>query len=215
MERRSFSKPNEFDFLVKVVLIGDASVGKSSLMLRYVDDTFEDNYICTIGVDFKIKTFELDGRKIKFQIWDTAGQERFRPITNCYFRGAEGCIACFDITSRESFENVRVWINDFREQSSVDHGKNVVLIGNKSDLAEIRTVSVEEAQELADRLGLKYIEASAKIGDRVSEVFLTLTREIMSRKRGDFVSKEPAQLKYNASRIELAKEPEVKKSKCC
>ena len=107
MDKGIFGKLQEYDYLIKVVLIGDAAVGKSSILLKYVDNTFEDTYVCTIGVDFKIKSLEIDNKRIKLQVWVTAGQERFKPITKCYFRGSHGCIVLFDITNRSSFNNVK------------------------------------------------------------------------------------------------------------
>ena len=103
----------EYDHLLKITLIGDASVGKSALLLRYVDDIFDENYICTIGVDFKIKTLQVAEKQVKLQIWDTAGQERFKPITNCYFRGSNGALVVFDLTSRESLSSVDNWVRDY------------------------------------------------------------------------------------------------------
>ncbi|WBY58514.1 ras-related protein Rab-1B [Plasmodium yoelii yoelii] len=101
---------DSYDSLFKILLIGDSGVGKSCLLLRFADDTYTDSYISTIGVDFKIKTIEIDDKIIKLQIWDTAGQERFRTITSSYYRGAQGIIIVYDVTDRDSFNNVKNWI---------------------------------------------------------------------------------------------------------
>ncbi|CAM0958698.1 unnamed protein product [Alopecurus aequalis] len=102
----------EYDYLFKLLLIGDSSVGKSCLLLRFADDAYVDTYISTIGVDFKIRTVELDGKSVKLQIWDTAGQERFRTITSSYYRGAHGIIIVYDVTDMESFNNVKQWLSE-------------------------------------------------------------------------------------------------------
>lgn len=218
MERKSFTRPNDFDFLLKIVLIGDAAVGKSSLLLRYVDDIYEDNYTCTIGVDFKIKTLDLDDRKVKLQIWDTAGQERFRPITNCYFRGAHGCLAVYDITNKESFSNVKTWIHDFKEQNNIESSSNIILIGNKNDAEESRTVSFEEGQEMAHSIGASFLEVSAKTGFKVNEIFSTLAKEILSKTKLETVRrKEGNHPSFKSASIDISSSTEKpkKKSSCC
>ena len=103
---------SEYDYLFKLLLIGDSGVGKSCLLLRFADDTYTESYISTIGVDFKIRTIQLDGKTIKLQIWDTAGQERFRTITSSYYRGAHGIIVVYDTTEMESFNNVKQWLHE-------------------------------------------------------------------------------------------------------
>ena len=120
----------EYDYLFKLLLIGDSGVGKSCLLLRYVDETYQESYISTIGVDFKIKTIELDGKVIKLQIWDTAGQERFRTITSTYYRGTHGVIVVYDVTSGESFANVKRWLHEIDQNCEV---VNRILVGNKND----------------------------------------------------------------------------------
>merc|ERR1712100_792056 len=138
----------EYDYLFKLLLIGDSGVGKSCLLLRFADDTYTDSYISTIGVDFKIRTIELDGKTIKLQIWDTAGQERFRTITSSYYRGAHGIIVVFDVTDQESFENVKHWLQEIDKYAN--EGVMKLLVGNKSDLQSKKVVSYDEAKELAD-----------------------------------------------------------------
>lgn len=165
--------------MFKITLIGDASVGKSSLLLRYIDNVFEESYICTVGVDFKLKTMRVDGEIVKLQIWDTAGQERFKPITHCYFRGSHGSIVVMDITNRESFENVAVWVEDFRENNAVDCGRNIVIVGNKLDEQESRVVSYEEAHQKAQELNCEYVEASAMTGKNLDVVFEKLVRLVV------------------------------------
>jgi len=168
----------EYDYLFKVLLIGDSGVGKSCLMLRYADDTYTDSYVSTIGVDFKIRTIDLDGKTLKLQIWDTAGQERFRTITCSYYRGAHGIIVTYDVTDRESFKNVRHWLQEIGKYAKEDVRK--LLIGNKSDLTSRKAVSYDEGKELADSLGVQFLETSAKSAHNVEEAFQAMAREIVS-----------------------------------
>lgn len=138
-----------------MLLIGDSGVGKSCLLLRFADDTYTESYISTIGVDFKIRTIDLDGKTIKLQIWDTAGQERFRTITSSYYRGAHGIIVVYDTTDLESFNNVKQWLHEIDRYAS--ENVNKLLVGNKSDLTSKRAVSFDQAKEFADSLGLEHI----------------------------------------------------------
>jgi len=171
--------PPHYDFLIKLLLIGDSAVGKSCLLLRFCDDAWTPSFITTIGIDFKIRTIELDGKRIKLQIWDTAGQERFRTITTAYYRGAMGILLVYDITNRLSFENIRGWNNNIEQHAS--DGVNKILIGNKSDWTDKRMVTSEEGQALADELGMKFFETSAKMNEGVEQAFFTLARDIKTR----------------------------------
>lgn len=164
----------EYDYLYKVIVIGDSGVGKSSVVVRFSDDLFNKNHASSIGVDFKIKTIEQDGKTIKLQLWDTAGQERYRPITASYYRGALGLIYIFDLSDRVSFNNIRLW----HQQSTKEEGSQGVLVANKSDLSERRQVSHQEAMLLAEDLGMIYIEVSALSGHNVSDMFDILVRQI-------------------------------------
>eukprot|EP01054_Gregarina_sp_Poly1_P011427 Gregarina_sp_Poly_1__11426@NODE_976_length_5498_cov_252_990794_g689_i0_p4_GENE_NODE_976_length_5498_cov_252_990794_g689_i0NODE_976_length_5498_cov_252_990794_g689_i0_p4_ORF_typecomplete_len142_score9_96Ras/PF00071_22/2_4e54Roc/PF08477_13/6e28Arf/PF00025_21/6_9e21SRPRB/PF09439_10/1_4e09Gtr1_RagA/PF04670_12/5e09MMR_HSR1/PF01926_23/3_7e06GTP_EFTU/PF00009_27/4_3e05Septin/PF00735_18/0_00014AIG1/PF04548_16/0_00029RsgA_GTPase/PF03193_16/0_15RsgA_GTPase/PF03193_16/6_9e02RsgA_GTPase/PF03193_16/32AAA_22/P len=122
----------EYDYLFKLLLIGDSGVGKSCLLLRFADDNYTESYISTIGVDFKIRTIELESKTVKLQIWDTAGQERFRTITSSYYRGAQGIIVVYDVTDRDSFDHVRQWMQEIERYAGNDVCR--LLVGNKNDL---------------------------------------------------------------------------------
>jgi len=170
---------SEYDYLFKLLLIGDSGVGKSCLLLRFADHTYTESYISTIGVDFKIRTIDLDGKTIKLQIWDTAGQERFRTITSSYYRGAHGIIVVYDITDAESFKNVKQWLSEIERYAS-EH-VNKLLVGNKCDLVQKRQVETEKAKQTADSLGIPFLETSAKNATNVEKAFLTMAAEIKAR----------------------------------
>jgi len=173
------SKSAAYDYLIKLLLIGDSGVGKSCLLLRFCDDSFNPTFITTIGIDFKIRTIDLDGKRIKLQIWDTAGQERFRTITTAYYRGAMGILLVYDVTDERSFNNVRNWIRNIEQHAS--EGVNKILLGNKCDMKEKRAVDKERGQALADEYGLKFLEVSAKSNINVEEAFVSLARDIKKR----------------------------------
>uniref|UniRef100_A0A8C6SBW8 RAB1A, member RAS oncogene family a n=1 Tax=Neogobius melanostomus TaxID=47308 RepID=A0A8C6SBW8_9GOBI len=169
----------EYDYLFKLLLIGDSGVGKSCLLLRFADDTYTESYISTIGVDFKIRTIELDGKTIKLQIWDTAGQERFRTITSSYYRGAHGIIVVYDVTDQESFNNVKQWLQEIDRYAS--ENVNKLLVGNKCDLTTKKVVDYTTAKEFADNLGIPFLETSAKSASNVEQAFMTMAAEIKKR----------------------------------
>ena len=162
-----------------VLLIGDSGVGKSCLLLRFCDDAWTPSFITTIGIDFKIRTIELDGKRIKLQIWDTAGQERFRTITTAYYRGAMGILLVYDVTDERSFNNVRTWHSNVVQYAS--EGVNKILVGNKCDWDEKRVISEDQGKDLAQSLDIKFIETSAKNNVGVEDAFFTLARDIKSR----------------------------------
>eukprot|EP00922_Rhytidocystis_sp_ex-Travisia-forbesii_P038040 GHVS01056656.1.p1 GENE.GHVS01056656.1~~GHVS01056656.1.p1 ORF type:complete len:203 (+),score=12.36 GHVS01056656.1:178-786(+) len=169
----------EYDYLYKLLLIGDSGVGKSCLLLRFADDTYTESYISTIGVDFKIRTIELDGKIVKLQIWDTAGQERFRTITSSYYRGAHGIIIVYDVTDKESFNNVKTWMQEI-DRYAVDN-VNKLLVGNKCDLGSKKVVSYNQGKELADSFHMPFIETSAKNAHNVEQAFQMMASEIKHR----------------------------------
>jgi len=169
----------EYDYLFKLLLIGDSGVGKSCLLLRFADDTYTESYISTIGVDFKIRTIELNGKTIKLQIWDTAGQERFRTITSSYYRGAHGIIVVYDVTDQVSFNNVKQWLQEIDRYAC--ENVNKLLVGNKSDLVTKKVVDFNTAKEFADGLGIPFLETSAKNATNVEQAFILMATEIKNR----------------------------------
>ncbi|KAF3910407.1 hypothetical protein ABW20_dc0103783 [Dactylellina cionopaga] len=168
-----------YDFLIKLLLIGDSGVGKSCCLLRFSEDSFTPSFITTIGIDFKIRTIDLDGKRIKLQIWDTAGQERFRTITTAYYRGAMGILLVYDVTDERSFNNIQTWFQNVEQHAT--EGVNKILIGNKCDWEEKRVISTERGQALANELGIPFMEVSAKANINVEEAFLLLARDIKKR----------------------------------
>ncbi|KAL0215722.1 hypothetical protein P9112_007906 [Eukaryota sp. TZLM1-RC] len=173
------SRSTDYDHLYKLLLIGDSAVGKSCLLVRFADGDFSDTFTTTIGVDFKIQTVEIDGKTIKLQIWDTAGQERFRTITASYYHGAQGIIVVFDVTKRQSFENVQMWLREIEDSAS--ENVSILLVGNKTDLTEQREVTDEQARAFAAERGIEYTPTSAKTAENVESAFLRLAKQIKER----------------------------------
>jgi len=153
----------------KIVLLGDQSVGKTSLITRFMYDTFDNTYQATIGIDFLSKTLYLDDRTVRLQLWDTAGQERFRSLIPSYIRDSTVAIVVFDITNRQSFLSTTKWIDDVRSERGND--VMVVLVGNKADLSDKRQVTLEEATAKAQELSIMFMETSAKAGHNVKSLF--------------------------------------------
>jgi len=176
-----------YDMQIKLLMIGDSSVGKTCLLLRYANDTFSSMFITTIGIDFKIKNVMIDNKRIKLQIWDTAGQERFRTITTSYFRGAQGIFVVYDVTERDSFKNIANWLSHIEMYADVNVDK--ILIGNKCDATDNREVSYDEGKELADKHGIMFFETSAKDNVNVSEAFNGISSIIIKRLTDD--NREP------------------------
>ena len=168
---------DDYDYIVKIVVIGDSFVGKSSILLRYCDADFSPTFITTIGIDFKVRTIHIDGKVVKLQIWDTAGQERFKTITNSYYRGAKAIMLVYDITSIDSFEHVRVWMDNIDKQCDNSTPPMKMLIGNKKDLAKDRKVKQKIGEKLAKEFGFTFFEVSAKDGTNINEAFEMLAKE--------------------------------------
>ncbi|GAY57839.1 hypothetical protein CUMW_182550 [Citrus unshiu] len=220
----------EYDYLFKLLLIGDSGVGKSCLLLRFADDSYIESYISTIGVDFKIRTVEQDGKTIKLQIWDTAGQERFRTITSSYYRGAHGIIvvhlqllfACsyneyfhwmsplivYDVTDQESFNNVKQWLNEIDRYAS--DNVNKLLVGNKCDLTANKVVSYETAKAFADEIGIPFMETSAKDSTNVEQAFMAMAASIKDR-----MASQPSMNNARPPTVQIKGQPVAQKSGCC
>ena len=166
----------DYDYLLKYIIIGDAYVGKTNLLLRYAHGQFRPDYQLTIGVEFGAKNIKIKDKIYRIQIWDTAGTESFRSVTRGYYKSSVCALVVYDIANRESFNNINDWIEDCKNQSP----KTIffVLVGNKSDLEDKRQVSTEEGQELADKYGMLFFETSAKNGQNVEEIFQNSANEI-------------------------------------
>ncbi|KAJ6826786.1 ras-related protein Rab2BV [Iris pallida] len=167
---------HEYDYLLKMVLIGDSGVGKSNILSRFTRNEFSLDSKSTIGVEFATRTLQIEGKTIKAQIWDTAGQERYRAITSAYYRGAVGALLVYDITKKQTFDNVQRWLRELRDHA--DSNIVIMMAGNKSDLNHLRSVSEEEAQLFAEKEGLSFLETSALEALNIEKAFQTILTEI-------------------------------------
>lgn len=170
------SREEEYDFLFKVVLIGDSGVGKSNLLSRFTRNEFSLESKSTIGVEFATRSIQVDGKTVKAQIWDTAGQERYRAITSAYYRGAVGALLVYDIAKHLTYENIERWLRELRDYA--DQNIVLALVGNKSDLRHLRAVPTEEARAFAQQHDLSFIETSALDSTNVDAAFHNILTEI-------------------------------------
>lgn len=205
----------EYDYLFKVVLIGDSGVGKSNLLSRFTRNEFCLESKSTIGVEFATRTLQVEGRTVKAQIWDTAGQERYRAITSAYYRGALGALLVYDVTKPTTFENVSRWLKELRDHA--DSNIVIMLIGNKTDLKHLRAVATEDAQGYAEKEGLSFIETSALEATNVEKAFQTILAEIyriISKKSLSSDESAPASIKEGKTIVVGGSEANTKKP-CC
>ncbi|PIN17856.1 GTPase Rab11/YPT3, small G protein superfamily [Handroanthus impetiginosus] len=205
----------EYDYLFKVVLIGDSGVGKSNLLSRFTRNEFFLESKSTIGVEFATRTLQVEGRTVKAQIWDTAGQERYRAITSAYYRGALGALLVYDVTKPTTFENVSRWLKELRDHA--DSNIVIMLIGNKTDLKHLRAVATEDAQSFAEKEGLSFIETSALEAINVEKAFQTILSEIyriISKKSLSSNEPAPSNIKEGKTLVVGPQENNTKKA-CC
>ncbi|CDP00152.1 unnamed protein product [Coffea canephora] len=172
----AYKVDHEYDYLFKIVLIGDSGVGKSNILSRFTRNEFCLESKSTIGVEFATRTLQVEGKTVKAQIWDTAGQERYRAITSAYYRGAVGALLVYDITKRQTFENVNRWLRELRDHA--DSNIVIMLAGNKSDLNYLRAVPEQDARLLAEKEGLSFLETSALEALNVEKAFQTILLDI-------------------------------------
>eukprot|EP01056_Protomagalhaensia_sp_Gyna25_P005025 Protomagalhaensia_sp_Gyna_25__5024@NODE_559_length_3124_cov_119_624311_g434_i0_p2_GENE_NODE_559_length_3124_cov_119_624311_g434_i0NODE_559_length_3124_cov_119_624311_g434_i0_p2_ORF_typecomplete_len214_score24_45Ras/PF00071_22/5_9e65Roc/PF08477_13/1_3e29Arf/PF00025_21/5e19GTP_EFTU/PF00009_27/1_4e07SRPRB/PF09439_10/2_2e06MMR_HSR1/PF01926_23/1_7e06RsgA_GTPase/PF03193_16/0_019RsgA_GTPase/PF03193_16/0_21Gtr1_RagA/PF04670_12/6_8e06FeoB_N/PF02421_18/5e05AAA_22/PF13401_6/0_0019AAA_22/PF13401_6/2_5e03Sep len=210
-------KDEHYDYLYKIVLIGDSGVGKSNLLSRFTRDEFNLESKSTIGVEFATKSVNTEGKVIKAQIWDTAGQERYRAITSVYYRGALGALLVYDISKRQSFTNVDRWLRELRDHA--DQNIVILLVGNKSDLKHIRAVTQEEATSYAEREDLAFIETSALDATNVDAAFQRALTEIYRQRKDRRVetqgSRYPTQTRAEPIKMASDVSSEARRRKCC
>ena len=166
------------EFVYKILILGDTSVGKTCFLTRYADNTFQETHMSTIGIDYKLKNVQMENGKVaKLQIWDTAGQDRFRSITKNYYKGANGIVVIFSVVDKLSFINIKSWINQIKAE--VDDKVTIIIVGNKIDDEENREVTTEEGEELARSFDLNFFECSAKTGENINETFNELVKKMV------------------------------------
>ncbi|XP_055334928.1 uncharacterized protein LOC129585983 isoform X2 [Paramacrobiotus metropolitanus] len=216
---------DQFDFLFKIVILGDAGVGKSSLLLRYADELFNPVYINTIGVDFRIRTLLVEDKLIKLQIgitvrvltfqWDTAGQERFRNITASFYRGSHGIILTFDLSNKESFLRLDKWLAEL--ERNVGHNVIRVMVGTKSDLVSRREVSYTLARAYSEKMKLAYAETSAKLNLNVDELFLYMAKEILTKVKLGLIDTNDKKISEETQTVSVVNTETEKprKKSCC
>ncbi|XP_054152902.1 ras-related protein Rab-10-like [Oppia nitens] len=196
-----------YDLLFKLLLIGDSGVGKTCILFRFSDDAFNTTFISTIGIDFKIKTIELRGKRIKLQIWDTAGQERFHTITTSYYRGAMGIMLVYDITNPKSFDNIAKWLRNIDEHANEDVEK--MILGNKCDMEDKRVISRERGETIAREHSIRFLETSAKANINIDRAFLELAEAILNKQTA---GQNPSE---NTDKVNVSRQDVKVGSKCC
>lgn len=188
----------------KLVFLGDQGVGKTSIITRFMYDSFDKNYQATIGIDFLSKTMYLEDRTVRLQLWDTAGQERFRSLIPSYIRDSSVAVVVYDITNRASFLNTSKWIEDVRNERGND--VIIILVGNKTDLSEKRQVSVEEGEDRASKEGIMFIETSAKAGFNIKALFRKLATALPGMETST-PAQQPAQSNLIDIKLSASKRP--------
>ena len=203
----------EYEMMVKVIIIGDSSVGKTNIMNKYLKNEFLEDSKATVGVEFGSKLFKIEGHNIKAQIWDTAGEEKYKAITGAYYKGSKGAFVVYDITRKESFDSVDRWINDLK--STGDSKMTIILIGNKCDLEDKREVPKEKGEEKARSFGCAFLETSALSGNNIEKGFEMMISEIFKKFGNESIDEEVLVSVERGEELKLDKKEEQKKKGCC
>ena len=204
-----------YEMMFKVVIVGDSFVGKTNIMSKYLKNEFQEDSKATVGVEFGSKQFKIEGHTIRAQIWDTAGQERYKSITSAYYKGAKGAFVVYDITRKDSFDSVEKWVNDLI--SSADRKLTIIVIGNKNDLEEQRTITKEEGQEKANKLNVAFLETSALSGDNLDKAFEMMMKEVYKKCHEEMIAEINVDIFEGGQDINLGQNKgkgQAKKS-CC
>ena len=201
-----------YEFMFKVVLVGDMSVGKTNIIAKYLKNDFSEDYKTTIGVEFHSKIAKVEGHVVKAQIWDTCGQERFKSITDSYYRGAKGAFVVYDITRKNTFESVDSWISALR--SAADKNLNIIIIGNKSDLEDQRQVETEQGEEKAQNNEAAFMETSAYSGDNIDKAFDNMITDVYNKCKSEMLANVEIDIGKSKD-INLNQNEEDKKGKKC
>ena len=174
---------DNYELMVKVVIVGDSGVGKTNIMSKYLKNEFHEDSKATVGVEFGSKQFNIQGHQVKAQIWDTAGQERYKAITSAYYKGAKGAFIVYDISRKNTFDSISRWVSDIT--ATADKKITLILIGNKSDLEDQRQVTKEQGEEKAKEFGLAFLETSASSGDNLEKAFSLMINEVYKKCQED------------------------------
>ena len=200
----------EYDLLFKLILIGDSYVGKSNILLKYLKNQFNENSKTTIGVEFGTKNIIINNKRIKIQIWDTAGQERYRSITSAYYKGAKGALIVYDITRKNTFDNIDKWITDLKLNG--DKNICIIILGNKSDLIDKREINKNDGIKKAEMYKTAFLETSAINGDNISKAFDELIEQIVINNKNIFQDDNENEIDKG---VNLNDEKNNNKKKCC
>ena len=207
----------EYEMMIKVILIGDSGVGKTNIMSKFLKNQFLEDSKATVGVEFGSKLFIQQGHKIKAQIWDTAGQEKYKAITSAYYKGSKGALVIYDITQKETFANIEKWVNDLKCKG--DPKITIIIIGNKNDLEEKRQISKEQGEEKAKSFGCAFLETSAFSGDNIEKAFEMMVKEIYDKFTSDIGGDDDEELDSNEKgedlKLENVNPDNNEKKKCC
>ena len=209
----NLGKEDEYDFLFKIVLIGDSGVGKSNILSRFTRNEFDLESKTTIGVEFATRSIQVESKTIKAQIWDTAGQERYRAITNAYYRGAVGALLVYDIAKHLTYENVERWLKELKNHA--DANIVVMLVGNKCDLRHLRAVPTEEAKQFAEKNRLSFLETSALDSTNVEEAFESIVQDIYQLVYEQRIADSPVDGGDKTIEIDKLDKTEIKLPNCC